>query len=171
MRSDDGKLVRDARGGSQSALAELFDRYWESVWRASYAVTGRRDLADDVTQDAFLRAIAALDTFDDGRPFGPWITRIGVNRAIDIVRHNSREIGVADVRVDGGQGHERDWELIRTVRGLDADRRLVVVLHYWVNLTIREISEILQIPPGTVTSRLSRALDDLRASLKEETDD
>ena len=167
MSSDEGRLVRDARAGSQRALQELFDRYWEPVWRASYAVTGRRDLADDVAQDAFVRAIGALDTFEDGRPFGPWITRIGVNRAIDVVRQDRRDVHVAAEPAEGAYADDRDWELIRTVRELDDDRRLIIVLHYWVNLTIREIGEILQIPAGTVTSRLSRALNELRASLEE----
>lgn len=159
--------MRAARGGGQKALEELFDRYWEPVWRASYAVTGRRDLADDVTQDAFVRAIAALDGFEDGRPFGPWIKRIGVNRAIDVVRQDRRRVDLAAELAEGAYAEDRDWELIRMVCELDADRRLVIVLHYWVDLTIREISEILQIPAGTVTSRLSRALDELRASLEE----
>ena len=167
MRSDESRLVHDARGGSQKALEELFDRYWEPVWRASYAVTGRRDLADDVAQDAFVCAIASLDTFVDGRPFGPWITRIGVNRAIDVVRQDSRHVHVAAELAERACADDRDWELIRTVRELDDDRRAIIVLHYWVDLTIREIGEILQIPTGTVTSRLSRALDELRASLEE----
>src|ERR671932_432154 len=70
MRSD-AKLVELARDGSREAAAELFSRHWRSAWRAAYAITGRRELADDVAQDAFERAFAALARFDDRRPFGP----------------------------------------------------------------------------------------------------
>jgi hypothetical protein len=73
MRSD-AKLVELARRGSHDAAAELFTRHWRAAWRAAYVVTGRRELADDVAQDAFERAFGTLSRFDERRPFGPWLT-------------------------------------------------------------------------------------------------
>jgi DNA-directed RNA polymerase specialized sigma24 family protein len=89
MRSD-AKLVELARGGSREAAGELFTRHWPAAWRAAYAVTGRRALADDVAQDAFERAFAALSRFDERRPFGPWLHRIVVNRCLDLLRTERR---------------------------------------------------------------------------------
>src|SRR5207247_3901850 len=92
MRSD-AKLVELARRGSRDAAAELFTRHWRAAWRAAYVVTGRRELADDVAQDAFERAFGALSRFDERRPFGPWLHRIVVNRCVDLLRTERRLVG------------------------------------------------------------------------------
>src|SRR6185436_4802451 len=92
MRSD-AKLVELARRGSRDAAAELFTRHWRAAWRAAYVVTGRRELADDVAQDAFERAFGALSRFDERRPFGPWLHRIVVNRCLDLLRTERRLVG------------------------------------------------------------------------------
>src|SRR5919202_3072903 len=96
MRSD-AKLVELARRGSRDAAGELFSRHWLGAWRAAYAVTGRRELADDVAQDAFERAFAALARFDARRPFAPWLHRIAVNRALDLLRRERRLIALEAV--------------------------------------------------------------------------
>src|SRR5690349_960995 len=95
----DGELVVRARTGSRDAAAELFSRHWPGAWRMARAVTGRRDMADDVAQDAFERAFAALSRFDERRPFRPWLHRIVVNRSLDLLRSERRliEIGRAHV--------------------------------------------------------------------------
>src|ERR671936_2315915 len=93
MRSDP-KLVRLARSGSREAAAELFARHWRSAWRAAYVIAGRRELADDVAQDAFERAFAALARFDESRPFGAWLHRIVVNRSLDLIRRERRLVGM-----------------------------------------------------------------------------
>ena len=80
----DAELVGRAREGSRDAAAELFARHWPDAWRVARAVTGRRDMADDVAQDAFERAFAALGRFDRRRPFAPWLHRIVVNRSLDL---------------------------------------------------------------------------------------
>src|SRR2546429_9339249 len=92
MRSD-AKLVELARRGSRDAAAELFTRHWRAAWRAAYVVTGRRELADDVAQDAFERPFAALSRFDEQRPFAPWLHRIVVNRCFDLLRTHRRLVG------------------------------------------------------------------------------
>src|SRR2546430_13503122 len=94
MRSD-ARLVELARRGSRDAAAELFARHWRAAWRAAYVVTGRRELADDVAQDAFERAFGALSRFDERRPFGPWLHRIVVNRCVDLLRTERRLLGGA----------------------------------------------------------------------------
>jgi RNA polymerase sigma-70 factor (ECF subfamily) len=135
---DDSSLVIEAREGSRDAVGQLFDRHWPGVWRSAFMVTGRRDLADDIAQDAFVRAIRALPSFDEDRHLGPWLTRIAVNRAIDVLRR---------------------------------ERRAVIVLRYWLGYQLSDIGEILEIPVGTVSSRLSRALAELREYLEATMDD
>jgi RNA polymerase sigma-70 factor (ECF subfamily) len=164
MRSD-AKLVQLARGGSREAAAELFSRHWRPAWRAAYAVTGRRELADDVAQDAFERAFAALSRFDERRPFAPWLHRIVVNRCLDLLRTERRLVG-GDAELERLEWHDLhggDRELLAAVAGLSLQRRIVIVLRYGLGYSPSVIAELLGIPTGTVNSRLARALEDLRA--------
>ena len=85
----DAVLIRAARDGSEAALEALFHRYWSSALRAAFLVCQDRAGAEDVAQEAFLSAVRSLDRFDRRRPFGPWLHRIMVNRAIDWTRRRS----------------------------------------------------------------------------------
>ena len=86
MESDERRLVSQAKRGAPEAVSELFRRHWQGAWRAAFAVCGRRDLANDVAQEAFVRALSRLDDFDESRSLGPWVRRIAVNAAIDELR-------------------------------------------------------------------------------------
>lgn len=162
--------MRQARRGDRDAAALLFRRYWRDAWRAAFAITGRRALADDVAADSFERAFAALGRFDERRPFGPWLHRIVANRALDILRAERRlsdaELpempDVAPVDTAGDRG------LLGAVVDLPLERRVVVVLRYGVGMTPKQIAETLDLPVGTVNSRLARALEQLRESLEVE---
>jgi len=75
--------VREAQRGSAPALEQLFRSHWPRAYRAALLVVGDAAAAEDIAQEAFLAAVRALDRFDRRRPFGPWLHRIVVNRAID----------------------------------------------------------------------------------------
>jgi RNA polymerase sigma-70 factor (ECF subfamily) len=171
-RRPDSELITLARRGSAEAAGALFDRYWDHAWRAAYAVTADRALADDAAQDAVQRAFGALDRFDETRPFGPWLKRIAANRAIDLLRRGQRL-----TKLDGDVAWEATGELeqreefravAEAVGALDPQKRLVIVLRYWLDLSVEEIAGELGVPVGTVASRLSRALSQLRVVLEEE---
>ena len=89
-RRSEAALIRAARRGDPGAVDELFRRHWPAAHRAAYLVTGDAAAAEDVAQEAFLKAIAALDRFDRRRPLGPWLHRIAVNRAIDHARSRAQ---------------------------------------------------------------------------------
>jgi RNA polymerase sigma-70 factor, ECF subfamily len=163
IRSD-AKLVELARRGSRDAAAELFARHWRPAWRAAYALTGRRDMADDVAQDAFERAFAALGRFDERRPFAPWLHRIVVNRCLDLLRSERRLVaGDFDLeRLEWHDVHGGDRELLAAVASLSLQRRVVIVLRYGFGYPPSAIAALLGIPAGTVNSRLARALGELR---------
>ena len=170
---DEAQLVALARAGEETAIDELFTRFWPLVWHWAYGVTGDRMLADHVAQDSILRAFGSLDRFDPARPFRPWLKRITVNLAIDELRREKREerahTWMAELRVVGP--FEDDPELLDSlvgaVRDLPERQRTVVVLHYWLDTGVEEISSILEIPVGTVVSRLSRARAALRTQLED----
>jgi RNA polymerase sigma-70 factor, ECF subfamily len=153
--------------GEMDDLGAIFDRHWPRVWRAAYAVCGDRELASDAAQDAFIRAGAALHRLDRGRPIEPWLVRIAVNRAIDLVRARRREAAAADpAEPFAFDPPLPDDELADALRRLGPERRAVIALHYWLDYTTPEIAEILGVPLGTVNSRLARALRDLRLELE-----
>lgn len=166
----DGELVVRARDGSRDAAAELFARHWPRAWRMARAVTGRRDMADDVAQDAFERAFAALSRFDERRPFEPWLHRIVVNRSLDLLRSERRLVGIDAVERLEGEWRDaaaEDRALLQAVAGLSPQRRVVIVLRYGMGHTPAAIAELLGLPVGTIHSRLARGLEDLRGMEKE----
>lgn len=169
-RSPDPHLIGLVRKGSADAAGVLFDRYWATAWGAAYAVTADRTLADDAAQDAIQQAFGALHRFDVTRPFGPWLKRIAVNRAIDLLRR--RRLGEVEFHPwSVGEAADEDlrlWAVSDAVAALAEGKRLVVVLHYWLDLPLEEIAGVLGLPAGTVASRLSRALAELRVALGEE---
>jgi RNA polymerase sigma-70 factor (ECF subfamily) len=148
-------------------LGAIFDGHWQRVWRAAYAVAGDRELANDAAQDAFIRAGAAHHRFDRLRPIEPWLVRIAVNRAIDLVRARGREVGRDELSESFAFDPQLpDEELSAALRRLGPERRAVIALHYWLDYTTPEIAEVLGVPVGTVNSRLARALRDLRLDLE-----
>ena len=147
-------------------LGAIFDRHWQRVWRAAYAVTGDRELANDAAQDAFIRAGGALHRFDRRRPIEPWLVRIAVNRAIDLVRARRREAADELPEALAFDPPLPDEELRAALQRLGPERRAVIALHYWFDYTTPEIAEVLGVPVGTVNSRLARALRDLRLDLE-----
>jgi|SRR5438105_4669409 len=145
----------------------LFREHWRAVWQAAYAVTWRRELANDVAQEAFVRAVTRFDQFDSSRPFRPWVTKIAVNLALDELRRE-RRLGPEPPEAAADPSPEADDAVVSAVSRLDLDRRTVVVLHYWLDFQTPEIARLLDLPQGTVASRLSRALDQLRIDLEAE---
>lgn len=175
-RRPDTDLIVLARRGSSEAVGVLFDRYWPHLWRAAYAVTADRELADDAAQEAVEKAFGALHTFDETRPLGPWLKRITINRAIDHLRRNRRlevlndeETTFHSWAVSAAADEDvRLWAIADAVAALGAGKRVVVVLHFWLDLPLEEIAGVLGLPVGTVASRLARAKAELRTVLEEQ---
>jgi RNA polymerase sigma-70 factor (ECF subfamily) len=169
----DAELVRRARAGAAEAAGELFERHWRGAWRAARVITGSRTMADDVAQDAFERAFAALSRFDERRPFAAWLHRIVVNRSLDLLRRERRLVGMDSPDRLEGEWRDlagEDRRLLEAVEVLAPQRRVVIVLRYGLGYSPAEIAELLDVPPGTVHSRLARALEDLRGWQREEAD-
>src|SRR6266852_4291651 len=112
---DERARLRAARAGSLPDLEELFRAHWPAAYRAAYLVVRDSAAAEDIAQESFLAAVRALDRFDRRRPFGPWLHRIVVNRAIDWARARTlrRELGdssapdpVAPVRESGTRAED-----------------------------------------------------------------
>jgi RNA polymerase sigma-70 factor (ECF subfamily) len=165
---DERAWVRGAQAGSASDLEALFRAYWPRSFRAAYLVVHDAAAAEDIAQEAFLAAIRSLDRFDRRRPFGPWLHRIVVNRAIDWSRARKlraeAELDEATASVD--RPSELDDMTLAGLRALPPEHRAVIVLRHLLEYTPGEIADLLDLPRGTVNSRLRRGLDSLAESLR-----
>lgn len=161
------RLVRDVQRGSAQALEELFRREWPRAYRAAYLVIHDAAAAEDVAQEAFLAAVRAIDRFDRRRPFGPWMHRIVVNRAIDLTRARALRREVDAAAADSAEAPPDppatplSNDVVGALRELSPEHRAVVVLRFLFDYTPGEIARALDMPRGTVNSRLRRALDRL----------
>jgi RNA polymerase sigma-70 factor, ECF subfamily len=171
--ADERAWIRRAQEGSTSAMEALFRHHWGRAYRAAYLVVHDAAAAEDIAQEAFLAAVRNLDRFDRRRPFGPWLHRIVVNRAIDWARSRTlrRETGattheLAAAGGDPANAHART--LAEGLAGLSPEHRAVIVLRHLLDYTPGEIADLLGVPRGTVNSRLRRGLDELRIRLGEE---
>ena len=161
----DRKLIREAQRGSQEALATLYEAHWPRAHRAAYLVVHDAAAAEDIAQDALLGALDALDRFDRRRPFGPWLHRIVVNRAIDWARREALRHSIDGADREPAQPAAENAlgdELMDALAQLPVEQRAVVVLRYLLDYTPGEIARMLELPRGTVNSRLRRGLDRLR---------
>ncbi len=173
---DESDLVSRACGGDAVAFEEVVRRYQRRVYSVALRIVRRHDVADDVTQDAFLRAHQALSSFDTTRPFGPWVCRIAANLAINHVRSpENREEGLPDGHAEtpsslpgplsGVLDREAHDQLKAAMALLSAEQRAVFVLRAVEGLSYKEIADALDLSAGTVMSRLFRARERLVSAL------
>jgi len=180
----DGELVRLIRDGEVDAFAELMRRTQRAAYRLARRITRRHEDADDVVQDAYVKAFRALDRFALDRPFGPWFLTIVSRTALTRIRDGARRAAesldapgydglaplserVADPAVDA-ETLERRLRIERAMAGLSDDHRAILALRVEGDLSYAQIAETLDVPLGTVMSRLARAREALLAALGEE---
>lgn len=177
MASEEAQQILAARAGDPVAFASLVRRHQEIAFRVAYLLLHDAHAAEDIAQDAFLRAHRALDTFRVGEPFRPWLLRIVSNLAKNELRARARRARLRDRVMRWSPTHhehvestvvgddERVSRAVAVRRLLDdapeADREVLLMRHV-AGLSEAEMAEVLDCAPGTVKSRLSRA----RARLK-----
>jgi len=152
--------IRGAQRGSVDDLERLFRAHWPRAYRAARLVTGDSAAAEDIAQEAFLAAIRNLDRFDRRRPFGPWLHRIDVNRAIDWTRARRLRAEVELGDTVAAPAYQRNG--FPDLGDLSPEHRVVIVLRFVLEYTPGEIADLLELPRGTVNSRLRRGLDHLK---------
>jgi RNA polymerase sigma-70 factor (ECF subfamily) len=162
--------IRAAQAGSGPALEALYRDHWPRAYRAAYLVVHDAAGAEDIAQEAFLAAVRALDRFDRRRPFGPWLHRIVVNRAIDWARARTlrAEVELADAHAAPPDEPPELAALVAALGELPPEQRAVIVLRHFLEYTPGEIASLLELPRGTVNSRLRRGLDELARQLEED---
>jgi RNA polymerase sigma-70 factor (ECF subfamily) len=164
---DERAWVRGAQAGSASDLEALFRAHWPRAYRAAYLVTHDAAAAEDIAQEAFLSAVRHLNGFDRRRPFGPWLHRIVVNRAIDWTRARQlrSEVELSATLAAPKRASGPGSDLLAALARLSPEHRAVIVMRHVLEFTPGEIANALDLPRGTVNSRLRRGLDELGREL------
>jgi len=185
----DKELVLRAREGDRDAFAEIVRSYQRRIYAVAMRMTRRHEVADDITQDTFVRAYRNLGRFEAGRPLRPWLTRIAVNLAINYlngVAKREQPLYTEDAPFGPARGgsaralrpepldsnperalesEELALDLDRAVSLLSLEQRTVFLLKVVEEMRYEEIAKLLGISEGTVMSRLSRARGRLRVML------
>lgn len=165
-------LIRAAQAGDVDAFAALFHAYWPMVHRAAWLIVRDERLAEDVAQEAFVAAAGALDRLDRRRPLGPWLRTIVARRAIDAARAVAvrREVGEVPLAATAAApvGDRPGEAVLEALAALPLEQRAVVVLRFLLGMGPGEIARALDLPRGTVNSRLRRGLDALEPRLRAE---
>lgn len=175
---DDVELAERAKGGDVDAYEALVANHQALAFRVAFLITRDQGEAQDAAQDAFVRAYYALDTFRSGSSFKPWLLRIVANQARNRRRSAGRRLELAtrvgESRPSGDAAPspeaaalhgEARAELLEALDELRDEERLAVIYRYFLDLNEAEMAEALGCRPGTVKSRLSRALMHLRSRL------
>jgi len=177
----DSHWLEQCREGDSLAIEKMVHIYQNDVYRLALSILDDSDEAEDGTQETFLAALRALDSFRAGAAFKTWLFSITVNVCRSQLRGRKsrsrvRQIlqGLFHLRSEDehpestAMKNEADAELWRAIRSLNDKHRIPVVLRYYHNLPVADIADMLDIPPGTVHSRLNHAREKLRTLLKEE---
>lgn len=179
--SSDPELIRRAKRGDREAFGELVRRYQKRVYALCFRMGGSHDAADDLTQEAFIKAFTAMETFDESYPFAAWILRIASNNAINWIKRQKFQVAgeVGDeiidrqttIRADDPyeklSEQEIDARYQAALNALPAEFMEVFVLRMHEELSYEEIAARLRISVGTVMSRLHRARKRMAEALKE----
>lgn len=173
-------LVRRCQAGDRGAFDDLFASYRDDVFRFAFLVVRDSGLAQDVTQEAFIKVYRSIGKFGFRSSFKSWLYRVTVNEGISLLRRRRRReelpvvadaalfpTGVAGLGQPEEAAVEAEvrWALRAALLGLDPIHRSVVVLKYYSDYSDAEIAALLGCPVGTVKSRLHRARELLRRTM------
>lgn len=178
------KRIKEVLKGDQNAFAEIVELFQDKLYRVCYRMLGNKHEAEDIAQEAFVRAFINIHTFDTNRKFSTWLYRIGTNLCIDRIRKKKPDFSL-DADVTGTEGLTMYSQVASTdelpeeevlkmemqdrvqyeISRLPDKYRAVIVLKYLEDLPLQEISDILGMPLGTVKTRIHRGREVLRKQL------
>jgi len=175
--NEDRQLIARTRRGDYAAFETLYDKYKGQVYRTALAIVREQGAAEDILQDCFIKVYTNIDRIDSSRPLIPWLYRVTVNLSYNWVTRRKRWLIPLETVIDRLTTAPRtspeqvleENELRHVVQeaiySLTFEQRVVLILFYLNNFSIREIAYILEVPEGTVKSRLYYGRENLRQKL------
>lgn len=177
--------IKQVKRGDQSAFEDVVSFYQNKIYQHCYRMLGNRHEAEDIAQEAFLRAYVNIHSFDDRRKFSTWLYRIATNLTIDRIRKRKPDYYLdAEVKGTDGldmysqlpddnrlpdkeaEGMELRNYIHNEIAALPPKYRSIIILRYLEEFSLQEISDILDIPLGTVKTRIHRGREALRKKLR-----
>ena len=158
-------LVMDCQDGDARALNVLVGRWQKRLWAHAYGFVCNSEAAWDITQDSWLAIVRGIRKLNDPASFGPWSMQIVANKARDWIRRHKRVVPVRQERQQAGGDCKRvdqSDDLNKILGRLPANHRSILKLHYIEQVSVADIARLLDIPPGTVKSRLHKAREKFR---------
>lgn len=179
------RLISEIKQGDDQAFSELVDLYKDKVYQVAYRMVGHPQEAQDVAQEAFLRVYTNLDKYDVNRKFSTWVFRIATNVAIDRLRKRKPDVHLQD-NVKGTEAITYESQLAATdelpedqvvqlelqdwiqseINHLPPKYRTAIILKYLEDLSLKEISEVMDLPVATVKTRIHRGREALRKRMR-----
>jgi RNA polymerase sigma-70 factor, ECF subfamily len=178
----DSYWLEQCRAGDSLAIERLVQSHQQDVYRLALSILDDSDEADDVTQEVFVSALRALESFHGNASFKTWLFSITINLCRTRLQRQKnsgrlQQILQSLIHLRGEQTHrpeeealqnESDAALWRVIHALDDKHRLPIILRYYHDMPVADIAGMLRVPVGTIHSRLNHARERLRALLKEE---
>lgn len=174
----DGQLVCRVCQGDLEALGELYNRYRTQVFRTALAITGNRETAEDILQEVFLKLHRYAARIDTARSLAPWLYRVTANLCYTTLSRQNRWLAALEDAIENvvappaRTSPERQLEqgelqtvVQQAIDLLRPNQKIVIVLYYLADLSLKEIAYILEVPEGTVKSRLHYGRENLRKRL------
>jgi RNA polymerase sigma-70 factor (ECF subfamily) len=164
-------LIKKAQKGNDKAFSTLFQQYEQEIYRTAFVYAKNQSDALDVVQETAYRSFKSIKNLKEPKYLKTWLIRIAISCAIDLLRKQKNVVQMKpeyEEFISGDVNEDIDLEM--TVQGLierlNADEKSVIILRFYEGLTIKEVSEALNIPLGTAKTILYRALNKLRKDLK-----
>lgn len=173
----ESRLITMAKSGNTEAYENLVRKYQKKIYFLCYRMSGAHQSADDLAQETFIKAYFKLTSFKDDMNFYTWIRKIAVNNALNFIKKKKREelLGDRENRVSGESlplYHESPYDKLQKKRTerlflesldtLPPEQKTIFVMKFYENYSYEEIARILNLPDGTVMSRLNRARKKIR---------
>lgn len=165
--SEDLSDVILAKKGNKAAFERLVRKYSVSLYRIAMGILKCESDIEDATQETIIKAYQKLVSLKNDQYFKTWLIKILVNECNHILRLNKRTVNLVETELASPDNQYENLELLSVVRSLDDDLRIVTLLYYYEDLPQKDIAQILEIPVGTVSSKLSRSREKLRVNLTE----
>jgi RNA polymerase sigma-70 factor, ECF subfamily len=188
VNSLETRLAKLARNGDRGAFAELVDLYKDKIYHLAYRMLNNKHEAEDAVQETFMRVYTNLNRYDEQQKFSTWIFRIATNHCIDRLRKRKHSAYSLDAEMPDGEGNdyysmlagnedtpekqiilsETQLQIRKAIDALPEKYKTVVILRYLQDMSLQEISDVLDMPVTTVKTRVHRGREYLRNRLEQE---
>lgn len=160
--------VQLSKDGDKEAFGRIIRRNQFIMYKAARSILSTPQDIEDAIGNAVLKAFLNLEVLKNNSNFKPWLLKILINECYSLLRKRKREVYTEDMHSDAAYYEDSysDFELTKAIDSLEREQRIVTLLFYYEDMSLKDIAKVLELPEGTVKSRLSRAKKKLERLLK-----